>query len=89
MAAGEDETATVWAGLDEGYHNMPLAENGRDSACEAYEVLNQLLGGDAVTSLGSSEIWTETLARFYISLDMVQIESIGWRKPRQVKSTRE
>ena len=55
---------------EEGITNMPLAGNGRDSAREAYKVLTQSLVGDAVTSLGSSEIWTETLARFYNCLDM-------------------
>ena len=64
----------------EGITNMPLAENGRDSAREAYKVLTQFLEGYTVTSLGSLEIWTETLARFYICLDMALNESINMEK---------
>lgn len=61
---------------EEDLTNMPRAEIGGYSAREAYIVLTQFLEGDAVTSLGSSEIWTETLARFYICLDMALNESM-------------
>lgn len=61
---------------EENITNMPRVKIGGDSAREAYKVLTQFLEGDAVTSLGSSEIWTETLARFYICLDMALNESI-------------
>ena len=60
--------------------NMPMAEIGGDSARKAYNVLTQFLESGTVTSLGSSKDWTDTLARFYICLDMALNESINMKK---------
>ena len=66
--------------------DMPRAKIGGDSADEAYEVLTHFLEDGTVTSLGSSEIWTETLARYYICLDMALNESI---KMKETSSSRD
>ena len=65
---------------EENITNMPMAEIGGDGARKAYNVLTQFLESGTVTSLGSSKDWTDTLARFYICLDMALNESINMMK---------
>ena len=64
----------------EGISDMPRARIGGESADEAYKVLTHFLEDDTVTSLGSSNIWTETLNRFYICLDMALNESMKMKE---------
>ena len=59
---------------------MPRAKIGGESAGEAYKVLTHFLKDDNVTSLGSSEVWIETLARFYICLNMAPNESMKMKE---------
>ncbi len=72
---------------EEDIPDMPRAKIGGDSADEAYEVLTHFLEDGTVTSLGSSEIWTETLARYYICLDMALNESMKMKETSSSRDT--
>ena len=60
--------------------DMPRAKISGDSADKAYKVLTYFLKDGTVTSLDFLEIWTETLARYYICLDMTLNKSIKMKK---------
>ena len=72
---------------EEDIPDMPQAKTGGDSADEAYKVLTHFLEDGTVTSLGSSEIWTEALAQYYICLDMALNESMKMKETSSCRDT--
>ena len=68
---------------------MPFASITQDGGLEAYGILVRYLRTEEVSPLGSSETWKETLAKFYVGLDMVLNESIVAKEKASFTSSSE
>lgn len=68
---------------------MPFASITQNGGLEAYGILVKYLRKEEVSPLGSSETWKETLAKFYVGLDMVLNESIVAKEKASFASSSE
>ena len=68
---------------------MPFASITQDGGSEAYGILVKYLRTEEVSPLGSSETWKETLAKFYVGLDMALNESIIAKEKASFASSHE